>query len=219
MSYYISSKKVSLDDLQRRIEETDLVPSRSSLLENIKDKFRALKSHGIATFEDLRKELKNSKKIPSFSEKTGIDEKYLKLLRREIEGYFPKAIPLKSFDWLPEKELSKLEKKGYKNSALLFEALNSSEKREKIINTLEIDADFIDNIYSLVNLTRIQWVNHTVARMLVSAGYTNVKMVAEANAEELRDKLDRENKVNEYFKGKIGLRDIKRLVKAATYVR
>jgi hypothetical protein len=219
MSYYISSKKVSLDDLQRRIEETDLVPSRSSLLENIKDKFRALKSHGIATFEDLRKELKNSKKIPSFSEKTGIDEKYLKLLRREIEGYFPKAIPLKSFDWLPEKELSKLEKKGYKNSALLFEALNSSEKREKIINTLEIDADFIDNIYSLVNLTRIQWVNHTVARMLVSAGYTNVKMVAEANAEELCDKLDRENKVNEYFKGKIGLRDIKRLVKAATYVR
>jgi hypothetical protein len=103
MSYYLQAEKIRLDDLQRRIEETDLVPSRNSLLEDIKDRFKILKSHGIATLADLRKELKNSKKIPSFSEKTGIEEQYLKLLRREIESYFPKAIPLKAFDWLPEK--------------------------------------------------------------------------------------------------------------------
>ena len=218
MTYYLQDEKVSLDDLQRRIEETDLVPSRSSLLENIKDKFTTLKSQGISTLAGLRKELKNSKKIPLFSEKTGIDEQYLKLLRREIESYFPKAFPLKSFDWLPESELSKLEKKGYKNAALLFEALNSSEKREEIIDTMGIDAGFIDSIYSLVDLTRIQWVSPTAARMLASAGYTNAKMVSKANAEELCSRLEQANKGNKYFKGKIGLRDIKRLVKAASYV-
>lgn len=219
MGYYINSEKVSLDDLQKRIEETDLVPSRSSLLENIKDKFRILKSHGISTLADLRKELRNSKKIPSFSKKTVIEEQYLTLLRREIESYFPKAFPLKSFDWVPEKELSKLEKKGYKSTALLFEALNSAKKREEIINTLGVDAKFIDSIYSLVNLTRIQWVSPTAARMLTSAGYTNAKMVSKANAEELCSQLEKVNKENKYFKGKIGLRDVKRLVKAASYVQ
>jgi len=219
MTYYPQAEKVSLDDLRIRIEETDLVPSRSSLLENIQDKFKTLESHGISTLTDLRKELKNSKKIPSFSKKTGIEAQYLKLLRREIESYFPKAFPLKSFDWLPEKELSKLESKGYKNTALLFEALNSSKKREEIINTLGIDAKLIDSIYSLVDHTRIQWVNPTVARMLTSAGYANAKTVSRADAEELCGQLDEINKENKYFKGKIGLRDIKRLVKAASYVQ
>jgi hypothetical protein len=117
------------------------------------------------------------------------------------------------------KKLSKLEKKGYKNIVFLFDALESSKKRGEVVNTLEIDADFIDTIYSLVDLTRIQWVNPTVARMLVSVGYTNAEMVAKANVEDLCDKLDRVNKENKYFKGKIGLRDIKRLVKAASYVQ
>jgi hypothetical protein len=89
---------------------------------------------------------------------------------------------------------------------------------EEIINTLGIDAGFIDSIYSLVDLTRIQWVSPTAARMLTSAGYTNAKMVSEANAEELCSQLDRVNKKNKYFKGKIGLRDVKRLIKAASYV-
>ncbi len=33
MPYHIDAEKVSLDELRKRIEETDLVPSRASLLE------------------------------------------------------------------------------------------------------------------------------------------------------------------------------------------
>jgi hypothetical protein len=54
--------------------------------------------------------------------------------------------------------------------------------------------------------------------MLVCAGYTNVKMVSKANAEKLCGQLDRVNKENKFFKGKIGLRDIKRLIKSASYI-
>ena len=61
MSYYIDAEKVSLDDLQKRIEETDLIPSRAALLEKIKDKFSALKAQGILTLAYLRKELKDVK--------------------------------------------------------------------------------------------------------------------------------------------------------------
>lgn len=218
MNYYLDAEKISLNELQKRIEETDLVPSRNSILENIKDNFGVLKKNGYVTFADLRRDLKNSKNIPSISKKTGINSEYLTLLRREIESYFPKAFPISSFDWLPKDGIDKLEKQGYKNSALLFDVLNSSKKREEMSTGLGIETQIIDALSCLVNLTRIQWISPIAARMLVSAGYNDAKSIAKANAEKMCDELDKINKENNFFKGKIGLRDIKRLIKAASYV-
>ena len=87
-----------------------------------------------------------------------------------------------------------------------------------MVSALGLDADFIESISVLVDLTRIQWVSPVAARMLVSAGYSNVKAVSDANPDTLCSELDRVNKENRYFKGTIGLRDIRRLVKAASYV-
>ncbi|KLK87648.1 hypothetical protein SZ63_10140 [Methanoculleus sediminis] len=218
MSYNIDAEKVRLDDLQKRIEETDLVPSRSSLLEEIDGTFSKLKAHGFATLADLRKALKNPKKIPALSKETGVDTAYLTLLRREIESYFPKAHPVGAFDWFRKTDLDNLESRGLKNTALLYETLASPEKREETAIVLGVDAEFIDSIYALADLTRIQWVSPTAARMLVSAGYTDAKAVSAADPEELCSDLDRVNKEHNYFKGTIGLRDIRRLVKAASYV-
>lgn len=218
MNYYINSEDINLDELQKRIEETDLIPSRRPLLENIKKYFKILKNNGYATFADLRKDLKNAKKIPIISDKTGINSEYLLLLRREIESYFPKAVPIKAFDWFPKKDIEKLEQQNYKNTVILFEVLSSPQNREKISTDFRIDAQTIDEINCLVGLTRIQWVSPLAAKMLFSAGYKTSVSVAKANADELYDELDRVNKENNYFKGKIGLRDVKRLIKAASYV-
>jgi len=216
--YYIDADKMSLDDIKKRIEETDLVPSRIMLKDNIDEQFEKFKEYGFLTLADLRKELKNTKNIPSLSKKTGVNSDYLTLLRREIESYFPRAFPLSSFGWLPKEELAKLENLGYKNSVLLFETLNSPETITKLSNELEFAQEFIDNIYALIDLTRIQWVSPIAARILVAAGYNNAKMVSIADADELCSRLDKVNKDNQFFKGKIGLRDIKRLVKSASYV-
>lgn len=218
MPYYLNADQITIKELQKRIQETDLVPSRIKLLENIDTIFKKLMAAGISTFADLRKGLKNSKNISSFSKKTGIDSEYLKLLRREIEGYFPKAFPISSFDWFDKKDIEKLEVEGLKNTLLLYEALNSSEKRTRIITTLKIDQKTIDSLRFLVDLTRIQWISPLAARMLAAAGYCNAKEVAKADADKLCNDLDRVNKENNFFKGKIGLRDVKRLVMAASYV-
>ncbi len=169
-------------------------------------------------FSDLRGALKNPKNIPSISEKTGIPSEYLVLLRREIESYFPQAFPIGSFDWLPKMDIEKLEKQGYRNTALLFDALHSPEKREELQIALGIDPQVIHELSRLVNLTRIQWISPTAARMLASAGYHDAKSVSEADADKMCDELDQINKDQLYFKGKIGLRDIKRLIQAASYV-
>ncbi len=105
-----------------------------------------------------------------------------------------------------------------KNTVLLYETLASSGKREEVAVALGVDADVIDALYVLAGLTRIQWVSPIVARMLVSAGYTDPEAISGADPERLCSDLDRVNREHKYFKGTIGLRDVRRLVKAASYV-
>lgn len=111
-----------------------------------------------------------------------------------------------------------MESHGYKNTALLFEVLSSPENRAEISADLEINVAIIDELSRVVDLTRIQWVSPVTAKMLIFAGYGNVGSVARADPDKMCDEVDRVNKENNFFKGKIGLRDIKRLVKAASYV-
>jgi hypothetical protein len=218
MTYHIDAERVSLDDLRKRIEETDLVPSRVSLLDGINTKTEVLEQHGVTTLANLRKELKNSKRLEALAKATGIDTQYLILLRREIESYFPKPPALNAFDWLPGGEIAKLEEKGIRHAAALYEAASSVESRTELVNSTGVDDAVFEAFVRLADLTRVQWVSPTAARMLVEAGYDSASKVAAAGAEDLCEALVCVNKGDRFFKGKIGLRDIKRLVRAASYV-
>lgn len=218
MLYHIDAEKVSLEALRKRIEETDLVPSRASLLDGIKTKFDALEQYGITTFAGLRDALKNNNRLEALSKATEIDMQYLTLLRREIESYFPKPFPLKKFDWLPKDEITKLKKHGMPNSAALFNAISDIKSRIELANSTGVDNEILDAFARLVDLTRVQWVSPTTARMLVEAGYDSAASLAAADPEDLCQALERVNEGGRFFKGKIGLRDIKRLVRAAGYV-
>jgi hypothetical protein len=54
--------------------------------------------------------------------------------------------------------------------------------------------------------------------MLVTAAYDSASKVAAADAEVLYKALSRVNAGDKFFKGKIGLRDVNRLVQAAGYI-
>lgn len=218
MTYSINAQNITLDDLMKRIKETDLVPSRSMLTEDIDRKFAGLMQNGIDTLEDLRKAVKTPKSIASLAEKANISVEYLTLLRREIEGYFPKSFPFSDFSLLDQNKIKKLESNGYKNTAQFYEWMEDKDKWDKEIQVLGLDRDFIAQMFALADLTRIQWVNPTFAGMLYDAGCTSAESVAEADAEQLCKAVERINEEKKYFKGKIGLRDIKRLVKAASYL-
>ncbi|MDG6224067.1 MAG: DUF4332 domain-containing protein [Candidatus Thermoplasmatota archaeon] len=210
MSYFIDDR-IPLRDLKKRIDDTDLVPSRSSLKEGIDGKFSNLEENGYRTLSDLRKALKNAKRIPAVSKETGIEEHYLVLLRREIESYFPKPFPIGSFTILDEEVIRKLEKEGIKNTQDLYETLQEGDLPG-------IDPETKETLSHLSDLTRIQWTDPTAAMMLYEAGYKSAKMVAEANPEQLCKDLEMVNVDQRFFKGKIGLRDVKRLVNASSYL-
>jgi hypothetical protein len=214
MPYYIDPVKTTLDALLSRIMETDLVPSRAVLKEEISENFNKLKTNGIQTMAELRKAVKNPKSIETLAEKTGINSEYLTLLRREVEGYFPKASPLSDFTWLDQHAISALQAKGYKDTALLYNAIETHGNNQ----IFGADDAFSAELSSLVSLTRIQWVSPLTAKMLYDAGYKTDNSVTNADTEELCRSLDEINTEHKYFKGKIGLRDIRRLIKAASYV-
>jgi hypothetical protein len=210
----MDDSRVTLDALLPRIKDTDLVPSRALLPDGIDENFGKLKAAGIQTLSDLRKAVKTPKSIDTLAAKTGIGADYLTLLRREVEGYFPKAVPLTDFNWLDPLALSALSAKGYKDAAALYNALEASGKSQ----IFAAEDAFSIELSSLVSLTRIQWVSPLTAKMLHDAGYKTVRSVTSADPEPLCRSLDEINADSKYFKGKIGLRDIRRLVKAASYV-
>ncbi len=214
--YHIDDEKVTLKDLKKRMLETDLVPSRASLLDDIENIFVRLEENGYETLSDLRKALKNAKKIPSVSKVTGIEEDHLNLLRREIESYFPKPFPLSAFGSLDKNDLRILTEMGLKDTRMLYYVLNSPERKD--LTSAGVDERTVDILISLTDLTRVQWTNPTAAMMLLEAGYSNAMILSEADPDRLCIELERVNSGGRFFKGKIGLRDVKRLVKAASYL-
>lgn len=216
MAYHLDAEKISLDDLRKRIEATDLVPSRAFLLDGLGTKIKALEKQGIITLAELRNELKTAKRLEALAKSTGVEAQYLTLLRREIEGWFPKPSPLKDFDWLPKSEIAKLERNGIRDAAMLYKATDSKSKRTALAKSADMDIATLEMFAQLVDLTRVQWVSPTAARMLLEVGCNSTAKLAMADADELYEALARVNTGDRFFKGRIGLRDVKRLIHAAS---
>lgn len=211
MKYCFDANSISLEQLKERICSADLVPSREPILANLDEHLKSLESMGIKTLGGLRKELKDNKRLFAIAEQTGIDKDYLALLRREFESYFPKPFPLKEFEWIPIEEISRLEGAGLRNTANLF------ENPDRLQNS-GIQPGLVRHLLQCADLTRIQWISPLAARMLVEAGFETPSKVESANPEVLDKAMNAVNTENNYFKGRIGLRDIKRLIHAAKYI-
>jgi hypothetical protein len=218
MNHQFDAEKISLDELLNRIETSDLVPSRASLLDGLEEKIGLLKQKGLITLGQLRNDWKTPSRLEKLAAETAIPADYLILLRREVESYFPKPFTLKEFTRLPKDKVAKLEEIGINNTAELFEKAATPEGKASLVKSTGVDADFVDDLFRLADLTRIQWISPTAARMLVDAGYDTPSKVEKADAEALCETMMTINKGDKYFKGNIGLRDIKRLVQSAKYV-
>ena len=217
MTYHIDSEAISIEEVKAHIQKIDLVPSRISLLENIERKFKVVKKNGVTNLAELRNRIKTAKRIEEFSSVTKLDFEYLNLLRREIESWFSKPHKLKEFKWISESEITNLMNSKYNNSKVLHESITSSSALIRIAKSTRSKVDVLKELVKLSGLTRIQWVNPTVARMLVLGKYETIDDVASADPETLCNKLAEINEEHRFFKGKIGLRDIKRLVTAAAF--
>ena len=215
MGYYIDDHLTGLSALQERLQNTDLIPSQEPLLEDISQKMSALRKVGIASLADLRSALKTARVLESLSQRSGVDPGYLQLLRRAVNGFFPKPRSLDEVDWLDKSTAVSLKKAGIRNTQQLFDA--ASEGAAGLAKETGTDQKDILDFVVISDLCRIQWVSPTFARVLVEAGFTSATAIAEADPETLFEAIAQANRDARFYKGKVGLKDVRRLVIAAAY--
>jgi len=216
MGYFIDEDSASLDELQVWLEKADLIPSLQPLLDGLAKKLSALKKAGMKSVGDLRMRMKNRKTLPSLADDAGIDSDYLVLLRRAVLGFFPKPRLLSAFDWLDMNTVIKLNRAGIKDTRQLYEAASSGV--ERLAGEVELQKGDLLEFIALSDLSRIQWVSPVFARVLVAAGFSSAASVAAADSEVLYEAIIKANDRARFYKGKVGIRDIKRLIAAAILV-
>jgi hypothetical protein len=215
MSYYLDDAELRLRALRKRLESTDLIPSHAVLLEGIGPKFSALEKAGCKTVRELRSSLKNAKTLAKLAAESGVEAEYLGLLRRAVEGFFPKPQPMAAFDWVPRFVLQRLSRAGIESTLQLHHAAKTDP--HALANGTGLTPKELAEPVALADLSRVQWTSPTFARVLVAAGYDSAAKVADADPEELCSAVAAANEGGRYYNGKLGLRDIKRLVVAAGY--
>lgn len=218
MGFYVDLKAIPLEQFKNKLEAADLLPSRKILKVNIDKVFDVFTKNKIQNVEELFQELRTKTKVLSLSKELEIDEDYLTILARELKSYRQPPCKIKDFSDVNGAVVSKLEATGIKNTSQLFDLVLTSAHRHELSAQAGIDIKTIDWLTRLTDLSRIRWVNHTFAYVLLEAGYDSVRKVAEADYAKLYEDIKRLNEERNLYKGHIGLHDMKLCVEAAAEI-
>ncbi|OHE62709.1 MAG: hypothetical protein A2Z99_20740 [Treponema sp. GWB1_62_6] len=212
MAYHIDFQSLGFDYLKMRLTGEDLIPSQVPLRDGLNDNAAALMKAGIENLESLSVILESKKKLAELAEKSGVDAGYLNILGRALRGYRPKPHALADYPLIDEDLVGKLAGTGIRTSADLYDAAAARGKRSELAGLLGADESRLAELVRLSDLSRIQWVSPIFARLLHDAGYRTIKAVSSAKATDLCRDVAACNGRLGLFKGKIGERDMGRLV-------
>lgn len=215
MGYYIDLSSIRIDDYQLKLESSDLLPSRVILKDRLEERFNYFKSIGIKNVLELQKMLKKKEKLAELSKVDCFSEDYLVILLREINSIQPKPNKISEFIGISSETVSKLEKIGIKDTVKLFDIVLTPESRKELAAKTNISDEEILELTKLADLSRIKWVGATFARMLFDVGIDTAEKASKADYVELHKKINQINKEKNFYKGQIGLHDIKLFVDAS----
>ena len=75
-------------------------------------------------------------------------------------------------------------------------------------NSLSISREKAFELFCLCDLVRINGVGAIAAKSFFDAGYTSVTSIAETTAEDMLERVSAVNEVKQYYKTKLGLKDM-----------
>ncbi len=215
MAYYIDLKEISIEQYKKKLKSTNFLPSWKILAENIDENMDTIKKLKIKNVEELKHALKTKINVSEFSKLSGLSEEYLTVLRRVINGYHPKPNKIKDFPSISKKTILALENVGIKNTFHLFDKIKNPQSRKTLAKKTKISENIILHLAKLTDLSRVKWVNHTFANVLLLAGFESAKKVAEADPLDLYERVKKLNEEKKLFPAHIGMNDMKRCIDAA----
>lgn len=215
MGYYQDFEAIRISEYQEILKSADLVPSRRLLLEDIEAVFARLQAQGLETLADLQAALKTRPRLQRFAQETGIDEGYLKVLIREINSSQPKPNKLADFPDTPAAVVAKLAELGIKDTLQLYDRVLTPADRAALAAEVGAAEEEILRLAKLPDLSRVRWVNHTFAYVLLEAGYDTLEKVTQADPAKLYEEIKELNARRELYRGHIGRHDMELLVNLA----
>jgi hypothetical protein len=199
MRYDIDLTKIKLDDYRELLKQSNLLPSRKLLLDDLDMRFAALQAQGIATVSSLLGALSSPAKISALAGKTGIPETYLAVLKREAGTLKPKRIPLRDF---PDADSALIENLRKQNILTAKDYLESGRGTG-------------GELYCLCDLTRINGVGPSAAKMFYEAGYRSPADIAAADAKAMLARIAANNSAHIYYQGTLGEKDMRFCIDSA----
>ncbi len=215
MGYYIDLKNISIEKYKGILKTTEFIPSWKILEADIDKNLDIIKKQNVDNLNELLLTLKDKDSIKIFSEKSGLSEKYLSVLKRVVCGYRPKPNRIKDFACIDEDVTNRLEKSGLKNTLKLYEKILTNAKRSELSEETGIDINEIMKLTKLADLSRIRWVNHTFAYVLLEAGFDRAEKVANADYIKLYETIKQLNNERNIYNANIGKRDMKMVIESA----
>jgi hypothetical protein len=208
IEYYLDFSLFSMEKLKYKLTHFPLIPSHKILLDEIDARFEILANNGIINLEQLSSTLKNKDHLASFSQKTGIPEKYLEILVRHIGIYRPEPNLINQFPGIDPLHQQKLAALGIKNSKQLLEQAHTSVLRQALSDKSGIPVDCILEYARLADLSRAGYVGPIFARLLYDAGAVSIRSLSAFDAQDLFDLVMQVNQDKSYTKGSFQAKDL-----------
>ena len=202
--YHIDLEKFSLQRFKTSLESRELIPSRSSLKDDLDERFRILEVNGISNLSELIGALKTKPKIAAFSQETGLTIEYLTLLNREAKSYLPNPVRLDKFPGISREFVDSLEAEGIKNSRQMFNEAKDKNERNRISRKTGIPIETLNELVGLSDLVRAYGVGPVFARMIYDVGIQSIKEFVAYTAEDfVRIYEEKEQKKADFGVGEI----------------
>lgn len=209
MSYYRDLKVISIESFKDILQSMEMIPSWMILKEHINQKMDSITQQGVSNLDELVTVLKTKKKVEAFSEISGIEVDYLTILRRIVNGYLPKPNKFSDSPLFSQDLLNKL---PYKTTKALYDLIITEKQRKDLSLETDIAVDDILLLSKYTDVSRIRWVNHTFATVLILTGYDRVEIIAVSDYSTLYETIKSWNDKENYYKAVISKNDMKRLV-------
>ena len=215
MAYYKDLGEINIDRYKEILKSANLLPSWMVLKEKIDENLDIIKEQRIENLAELQQALKTKTRLQQFAAESGLPLQYLTVLRRVINGYHPKPNRIRDFPNVDETIASKLEAIGIKNTLKLYPEILTADKRNELSHKTGISPNEVLKLAKLTDLSRVRWVNHTFAYVLLEAGYNNAEEIANANYHEMYEAVKKLNEERKIYNAHIGSNDMKLCVEAA----
>jgi len=147
-----------------------MLPGRVMLHENMDERFAILSKSGMESLADLISLLGTKEKLEQFVSQSGLDRKYLTLLKREAGSYLARPFPLSDFPGVPFEYTELLKSKGIGNTRRYFELAQTEAQRKEMAGLTGIPEERLKELHALCDLSRITGVGGTMARIAYEAG-------------------------------------------------